>query len=131
MGILNLPPELLLWVAEDLSLEDLSSFRSTYNQVWHALTPRFQELCLRDIGELTALQWAAVRSYADLVELAISNGAEIDAPSRGRLDRATLSLANRPDRPDFSSSCILANSSASTEANDSIIRTPLFLAACF
>ena len=133
MDILNIPPELILWVAENLSLEDLSSFRSTCNQVWRILTPCFRKLCLQDVGKFTALQWAAVHGYVGLIELAISNGAEINAPLRGKLDTAT-GTRGVPGRPCWFSSMpisSIADYHAETDAKDSIIRTPLFLAACY
>ena len=127
MGILDFPNELLFLVAKDFSIRDLTMFRSTSSRLLSILTPHFQQLCLQDIGELTALQWAAVRGHVELIDLAISNGAEIDAPVRGQLEEAALSMV---DRPDYSFTCKLANDSAETDAKDSIIRTPLFLAAC-
>ena len=130
MGILNIPLELLLLVAENLSLEDLSSFRSTCYQVWHILTPRFKKLCLQDVGNLTALHWAAVRNHTELIELAISNGADIDAPLRGNMKMRALSAADWLDRRYASYSWLLANDRADTEAKHHMIRTPLFLAAC-
>ena len=131
MAIFNMPPELLLLVADNLSLGDLSSFRSTCYGVWSVLNQRFQKLCLQDVGELTALQWAAVRGHAELIELAISNGAEIDAPLRGKLRMTAVNEANWPDGHDIKHIFFLVNNSTKTEAKDSIIRTPLFLAACF
>ena len=127
MGILNFPTELLLLVAENLSLGDLSKFRSASQQICLALTPRFERLCLQDIGELTALQWAAVRGHAELINLAILNGAEIDKPLRGRLDEAALSMY---DIHNWNLICEMAYYGADTEAKDSILRTPLYLAAC-
>ena len=130
MGIFNIPPELLLLVAENLSLRDLSSFRSTCYRVGHVLTPRFRKLCLQDVGEHTALQWAAVRGHAELIELAILNGGEIDAPFRGELATAVLGVHGRLCGPYARHPWSLAYNSADTDAKDSIIRTPLFLAAC-
>ena len=90
-------------------------FHSTSSCLLSILTPRFQQLCLQDIGELTALQWAAVRGHVELIDLAILNGAEIDAPVRGQLEEAALSMA---DRPDYSFICKLANDSAEANAKD-------------
>ena len=82
---------------------------------------------MQDIGELTALQWAAVRGHDGLIKLAILNGAEIDKPLQGKLVATALS---RFDIPNWKFICKLANGGADTEADDSIIRTPLYLAAC-
>ena len=127
MGILDFPTELLLLVAENLSIGDLSKLRSTSRQLLSVLTPRFEWLCLQDIGELTALQWAAVRGHTELIKLAISRGAEIDKPLRGKLVETALSMF---DWHDCRSICALANNRARPGVKDSTFRTPLFLAAC-
>ena len=130
MGILDIVPELLLLVAENLSLEDLSSLRSTCSRVQHVLNSRFRKLCLQDVSELTALQWAAVRDHAELIKFAISNGAEIDTPFRGQLTIDALGASRRLDGPGAIYSCSLANNSADIKIKEPKIRTPLFLAAC-
>ena len=131
MGILNIPPELLLLITDNLSLGDLLTFRSSCFRVRDVLNPLFLKICLQDVGELTAIQWAAVRGYAKLIELAISNGAEIDAPLRGKLRMTGVNKANCLSAKNIKDIHFWANQSAETEAKDSIIRTPLFLAACF
>ena len=127
MGILNIPPELSLLVADNLSLGALFSFRSTCYGVRDVLNPRFEKICLQDVGKLTALQWAAVRGHAKLIELAISNGAGIDAPLRGKLSMVTVKDPDWAYGPGIS----CANRSTETEAKNCILRTLLFLAACF
>ena len=130
MRFLDIPTELLLMVVDNLSLSDLLIFRSTCRQVQNVLKQVFQRICLQDVGELTAIQWAAVHGYAQLIELAILNGAKIDAPLQGRLERIKIHKA--PVYPhNIWQIFAWANNSAKTKAKDSIIRTPLFLAACF
>ena len=126
MGILEFPSELFLLVAENLSIRELSKFRSTSRRLRFALTPRYEKLCLEDIGKLTALQWAAVRGHAELIELAISKKAEIDKPLGSKLHTTAPHMS---DRPRFV--CLLANRIAClNRAKDAIARTPLYLAAC-
>ena len=127
MGILGFPTELLLLVAENLSLEDLIKFRSTSKRISLVLTPFFQTLWLQNKGELTALQWAAVRGHADLIELAISNGAKIDEPLQGKLPASALSMS---DWSKWWFIYNLANYGTGSRATDLTLRTPLYLAAC-
>ena len=85
---------------------------------------------MQDVGELTAIQWAAVHGYVQLIELAISNGAQINAPLPGWLEG--IKVNKGPVYPRHIWQIFSwANRSAKTKAKDSIIRTPLFLAACF
>ena len=126
----NILPELLLLVADHLSLQDLTNFRSTCYRVWDILTPRFQELCLQDVGKLTTLQWAAVRGHAELIKLAISNGAEIDAPLLDQLTLKTLGVRGELYEHRTKHPCELANAYPLNNAANTSIRTPLFLAAC-
>ena len=111
-------------VAGNLSIRDFSQFRSASRELWLALTPRYRKLCLEDIGGLTALQWAAVRGHVELVELAISNGAEIDKSLRGMLDRTAPNMSDRPHYV-----CQLADRFALFD-DEATFRTPLYLAAC-
>ena len=131
MDILNFPTELLLLVAENLSLGDLSRFRSTSRQICLLLTPRFEKLCLQDVGDLTALQWASVRGHAGLIRLAVSNGVEIEKPLQGRFVEITRHI---PKTPDFNLLCYvkilwdLSYRSAAAGATGPLLCTPLFLA---
>ena len=129
-GFHDILPELLLLVAADLLLGDLTNFRSTYYWVWDILTPRFQKLCLQDVGTLTALQWAAVRGHAELIKLAISNGAEIEAPLLDRLTLRTLGVRGELYEHHTKHPCELANPDPFNDAINTSIRTLLFLAAC-
>ena len=74
MGILSLPNELLLLIADDLLVRDLSHLFSTCRRLASLLTPRFHKLALEDVGSLTALQWAARNGHASLAELVLSEG---------------------------------------------------------
>ena len=126
MGILDLPNELLVLVAENLPIGDLSKFRSISQRLSFLLTPCYKRLCLEDVGKLTALQWAAVRGHVELIELAISKGAEIDKPLGSILEKTAPRMSDKP-----SSVCLFANRTASfSDAKDAIARTPLYLAAC-
>lgn len=133
MGAPYIPCEILLMVAEHLSVKDLSMLRSTSHRLSTLLYPLYETLCLQDTGKLTALQWAAVRGQVSLIKLAISKGAAIDEPMWGRLDRSALGT---PDKR-FSDIliCKLANGGEAmgtyggTDGRPKL-RTPLFLAAC-
>ena len=131
MGIIDVPPELLFSIVDDLSLVDLLSLRSTCCRVRDVLNQRFQKICLQDVGQLTAIQWAAVHGYAELIELAILNGAMIDAPLQGILKWNKIGKAKSVNRIKICDILDWANRSAEGEAKDLLIRTPLFLAACF
>ena len=130
MAFNNIPPELLLFVADNLSLTDIVNFRLTCYCVCNVLTPMFQKLCLLDIGELTVLQWAAIRGHAKLIELAISNGAEIDVPYSGNKTLFGLRVLRHFNRTNFRSPGIFADDSLNYNYENRDIWTPLFLAAC-
>ena len=131
MRILDIPPELLLSIVDLLSLEDLLSFRSACCRLRDVLNLHFQKICLQDVGQLTAIQWAAVHGYAELIELAISNGAAIDASLKGNLQWIKVGETQSVNQFKIREILDWANRSADTNAKNSIIRTPLFLAACF
>ena len=131
MGFYDMRPELLLLVAENLSLGDLSSFRSTCHWVWDVLTSRFQKLCLKNRGRLTILQWAALRGYAELIELAILHGVKIDVPLMDPLTLADLGERGKCYKNDHRHPCNLANNDeAYYDDGNTTRRTPLYLAAC-
>ena len=131
MRIQDIPPELLLLVVDQLSLGDILTLRSTCCQVRNVLNERFQKICLQDVGQLTAIQRAAVFGYAELIELAISKGATIDTPLPGILKWIKVGEAKSVNRMKISHMLDWANRSAESKGKDSIIRTPLFLASCF
>ena len=131
MKILDIPPELLLSILDLLSLRDLVSFRSTCCQLRNFLNQRFQKIYLEDVKQLTAIQWAAVHGYAELIELAIANGAKIDNPLREDLRWMKVSEAVSVYGNKVYEILDWANRGAESYAKNSIIRTPLFLAACF
>ena len=131
MGFHDMLPELLLLVADNLSLEDLSSFCSTCYWVCNVLTPHFQKLYLKDSGQLTTLQWAAIRGHAKLIKLAILNGADIDVPLIGPLPIAALGVRGKHYKDDHRHPCDLASKYSTLYlAGNATRRTPLFLPAC-
>ena len=119
-----MPNELLVLVAENLSIGDLSKFHSTSQRLYFVLTPRYKKLCLEDIGKLTALQWAAVRGHVELIKLAISTGAEINKPLESFLYKTAPLVSDRPG-----SVCRLANRAIFPVTRDSAC-TSLYLATC-
>ena len=125
MEILDFANELLLMVGENLSIGDLSKFRSTSQRLCLVLTPRYKKLCLEDIGKLTALQWAALRGHIELIELAILNGADIEMPFKGILDKTAPHMSDRPR-----SVCQFVNRAYLQRPLNAIHCTPLYLAAC-
>ena len=127
MGIFNFASEIFLMVAENLSIGDLSNFRLTSQRLHSVLTPLFEELCLQDIGELTALQWAVFRGHDGLIKLAIPRGAEIDKPIRRKLNSTDLAISGKRNLDPM---CFWANNGAATSDKDAILRTSLYLAAC-
>ena len=130
MGFYNMLPELLLLVADNLSVGCFIKFRSTCHWVKNVLTPRFQKLCLQDVDELTVLQWAAIRGHPKLIKLAISKGAEIDLPFLGDLTLEPRDGRTQRYRRHFRHPHMLANKYIYYNGNASEYRTPLFLAAC-
>ena len=130
MGFHKILPELLLLVAENLSLEDLSNFRLTCYWVWKVLTPLFHKLCLRVGGKLTTLQWAAAHGYAELIELALENGAQIHVPLMIEFSSADLGGSWDIYEDDSRHPCRVANRPRYPDDANAKKRTPLFLAAC-
>ena len=130
MGFYNIIPEVLLLVADNLSLGDLVNFCSTCSWVGDILTPRFQKLCLQDVGELTVVQWAAVRGHDKLIKLAKSNGADIDIPYMGDQTLRALGVRGNLYENDFREPGMIANTGLNYTYENTKIRTPLFLAAC-
>ena len=130
MGFDSILPELLLLVAINLSRGDFINLRSTCHWVKSVLTRPFQKICLQDVGELTVLQWAAICGYDELIELAISNGAEIDLPYQGDLTLQLLGVRGNLNKRNLRHHCVLANRGIYYMENESQYRTPLFLAAC-
>ena len=130
MGVNNILPELLLLVGDNLSLSDLVNFPSTCNRVWDVLRPRFQKLCLQDIGLLTVVQWAAIRGHAKLIELAISNGAEIDTPYSSKKTLRARGVYRDLNRTGIREPGIFGDSRLEYNSKNAKISTPLFLAVC-
>ena len=78
MAILGIPNELLLKIAEYLSIRNLNHFLLTCRRLKLLLTPLLYKLGLKDIAGLTALQFAAQNGHAFLAEQAILGGADIE-----------------------------------------------------
>lgn len=89
MTLAKLPTELLLMIAEELSIEDLSHFR---------VNSRLKNI----------LHWAIIKGRGSLAKFAISKGADLNEPCRksvpgsGRNERirTPLHLAIMYDSPD-------------------------------
>ena len=124
MGFYNILPELLLLVADNLSLIDLTNFRLTCSWVSKVINPHFQKFCLQDVGKLTVLQWAAIHGHAKLIELAISNGAEIDEPFLGIMTLPILGVRGNLYERNFRHPCALANIGIYYNGNKRNFRTP-------
>ena len=102
MGMLSLPNELLLIIAQDFSVKDLYRLLSTCSRLSSLFIQQFQELALQDVGSLTALQWAARHGHAPLAELVLSKGAR-EAPNNGKWRRcfqSPLYMAATHNHPD-------------------------------
>ena len=128
MRIDTISKELCLLITEDLPIPDLYSLLRTCRGLSRILTPRLLELGLRDVGELTALQWAAERGHKSLVLLAISNGAKVNKTTKRWPYSTALHLAAMSERPNRDIIRTLVSEGARIEAKDSFRETPLFRA---
>ena len=126
MGIHNIPIELLLLMVEKLCIKDLSHFLLTCRRLWSLLTPYFHEIGVQDIGNLTALHWAAQHGHATLAEIAIKSGADIDKPSQDQSGRAPMHLAAMNNHPAIIR--LLVKNHANISARDNSHCTPLHYA---
>ena len=127
MNILDIPSELIAWIGEELAIQDLARFLLVCRKLTSFLTPRLYKLGVQDVGEVTALQWAAERGHASLAERAILAGAEIDKPDPQQSDRTPLHSAAKNNHRDVIR--ILVKNKASISARDSTRKTPLHYAA--
>ena len=128
MRIDTISKELLLLITEDLPIPDLYSLLRTCRGLSHILAPHLLELGLRDVGELTALQWAAEHGHKSLVSLAISHSAEVNKTTKRWPKTTALHLAAMSERPNRDIIRTLVGKGAKIEAEDSFRRTPLFRA---
>lgn len=126
MGIRNLPNELLLLIAENLSVKDLFHLLSTDHHLSSLLTPRFHALALEDVGALTALQWAAARGHASLAELVISQGVELNQCDKGQFDKTPLHTAVVNENPNVIR--VLVKHGAQINSTSRFLQTPLHYA---
>lgn len=129
MGILDLPNELLLLLAEFLSIKDLSHFLLTCRPLCSLLTPRLNKLGVQVEKGYTALQWAARYNRPTLAELAISRGARVDEMGGGKYSCTALHIAARYNHPGIIRT--LAKHGATIDALDTGSKTPLCVAALF
>ena len=127
MNLLDIPNELIALIGDELAIEDLGQFLLACRRLNFLLTPRLYKLGLQDVGEISALQWAAERGHASLAERAILAGAEIDKPDPRYFDRTPLHRAAKNNHRDLIH--ILVKNKATISALDSARRTPLHLAA--
>ena len=127
MNILDNPNELIALIGEELAIKDLARFLLACRRLKFLLTPRLYKLGLQDLGETTALQWAAEHGHASLAERAILAGAEIDKPDPWIFDRTPLHWAAENNHRDLIR--ILIKNKATTSVLDSNRRTPLHYAA--
>lgn len=98
MALLEIPNEVLLLIAENLSVRDLSHFLLTSRHLSNLLASGLHDFAVQDVGDQTALQWAAERNHAPLAELVISKGAQL-YPTCGSF-RDPLNMAITHDSPD-------------------------------
>lgn len=95
-----MPSELLLLIGENLSIKDIYHLLSTCGLLSSVLTPVLEKLGVQDVGDQSALQWAAERGHASLARLAILRGAQIDEPNESRdtqTPRRTVARRSHPD----------------------------------
>ena len=131
MGINAIPQELCLLIAEGLPIKDLYSLLRTCRGLSQLLTPRLHRLGLQDAGELTALQWAAEHGHESLVELAISNGADVNQISKCRLGINALHMAVKSEKPNRNIIRTLIKHGVGVDAVDRLGATPLFWAVSY
>lgn len=131
MDFLDIPNDLHLAIGEYLSIKDLSRLRRTCHRLSTLLSQRHYMLGVQDVGQLTALQWAAGRGYSSLVEAAILSGGEVDKQVEKQIynkiaGRTPLHLAASGNHSDVVR--ILLKHGANISARDPSHLTPLHLA---
>lgn len=75
---LDLPNELLFFVAKRLRAKDLASLLCCNRHLCGLLTSFLHGLAIQDVDGLTALQWAALKGHESLARFLLMNGAEVD-----------------------------------------------------
>lgn len=108
---------------------ELSLLKTSQLKASPGFTQRHHMPEVIDVRKLTPLQSAAARGNVPQIKLAISEGAEINEPVRGLLDYPALERAARSRNPDFMPTVLCDGDRF--DAEGSIVRTPLFLAAWF
>ena len=123
MGILSLPNELLLLIADDLLVKDLASFLSANRRLSTLLTPYLQKIALQDVGRCPALLWAVIYGHAPLAELVISKGAKVNTLCSEDDGQTPLHVAAELDHPDVIR--VLVKRGARIDAKNRDLHTPL------
>ena len=137
MGIIDIPNELILMIAGNLRVEDLSSLLSTCSKLSSSLTPSLHKLAMdrsyvtKYGGRVSIIQWAAARGHESLlrslVGLAIAKGTDINARYfRFFAWETLLHLAAGHDQHGVIR--ILVQNGARIDAKNSEHDTPLFVA---
>lgn len=75
---LDLPNELLLFVARRLRAKDLASLLCCSRHLCGLLTSFLHGFAIQDVDGLTALQWAALKGHESLARFLLRKGAEVD-----------------------------------------------------
>lgn len=79
MSLLIFPNELILNVAENLSLRALNSLLKTNHRLAYLLTPLLHKNAIEPVGECPALCWAASNGHGPLVKLLLEKGTPVEA----------------------------------------------------
>ena len=131
MGIQTIPQELIIMVGEQLSIKDLNNFLCTCRGLLNLFTPRLHELGLKNVGSLSALQWAAEHGHEPLVKLAILKGAEVNEITNCEREFTVLHLTATSANPNPKVIRTLVEHGAKIDAKCSQLCTPLYLATCY
>lgn len=93
MSLLIFPNELILNVAENLSLKALNSLIQTSHRLAYLLTPLLHKNAVKPIDECPALCWAASRGHEPLVKLLLEKGLPIEARDKESSKNALIFAA--------------------------------------
>lgn len=127
-GVLKISNGLLLMIGEYLSIGEPYHFLLTFRWLPPLFMPRLHQLCLEDIGGLTALQWASERSHASLAKWQYweVRNRQAAGAAGSRVHQTPLHLAASKNDCDFIR--ILLKHGARIAAHDDNKLTPLHLA---
>lgn len=131
MGILNIPNEVFLSIADELPVKDLFHFLSTCSRLSSLLTPRLHKISQQDVCGYTALNWAAKRNQPSLAKLLLSSGSRVNPDNEA--DFPALHLAACHDSHDVIR--VLVDHGATIDgrwqSGDSPAMTPLYMATLY